>query len=472
MKKMVKKLILPVAMLVGLGSNTFATDPVWQVVGETEFSQYGAHDLDIGIDSKDTPYVVYDAYGSTVGVVARKYNGSEWVVVGDLGFTEAKSPKYLSMDFDSKDTPHVAFMEFSTIVGDSHSGATAMKYDSSHNTWVLLEEREFTGSGGYYSPSTWYTSLAIDNHDVPYLVFSVARRDGEWYRAQAVKYYSSDDTWYGAGYNFTENGTKETNLAINNENIPYVVYWEDANGDKASVMKYDRIYDGMGGSWLEWTNVGSARFSAGAVKYTSIALNSANIPYVAYKDYANGGKATVMQYHENNNTWEPVGQAGFTPGTAEFVSLAIDGSDTLYVAYNTSTNSGGINVMKYDGSNWVNVGNANFIHGTMNGTAALAINSKGVPYVAFKNLGTAVKATVMYAPSITCKRKDQDGNCIPGVEDPGWTGPYPEVPFDGNYGQGDTTIEGERVLEPEVPQPYPPVPCGGAHEQGSDECTP
>ena len=469
MKEMIKRVMLPIVMVAGWGSYSLAADPVWQVVGEAEFSQYGAYNLDIDIDSNNTPYVVYDAYGSTVGVVARKYDGTNWVVVGDLGFTEAKGPQYLSMDFDSEDTPYVAFMEWDSTVGDSHYGATSMKYDSSSNTWILLEERDFTGTG-YYAPSTYYTSLAIDNNDIPIIVYSGADRAGANYRASSWKYSSSSNSWSRFGYNFTANGTKETTIAISSENIPYMAYWEDANGDKASVMKYDRVYDWMGGSWLEWTNVGTAGFSAGAVKYTSITLNSANTPYVAYKDLANGGKATVMKYHDNNDTWAPVGQAGFTAGTAEFVSLAIDDSDTPYVAYNTSTNSGGINVMKYDGSSWVIVGIANFVNGTMNGTAALAIDSKGVPYVAFKNLGTAVKATVMYAPSITCKRKDQTtGECIPGTPEPD-PGPYPDEPFDGNYGQGDGTEEGDRTEDPGWTDPYPEIPCGGTHVQGWFKC--
>ncbi len=469
MKKLIKKVILPVALLAGLGSFGLATDPTWQIVGEFGSSQYGVSGLDIGIDSNDVPYVAYSTYWVSVGVTVKEHNGTDWVLVGDLGFSEAKDLRYLTMDFDSKDIPYIGFMEWDSTNG--YYGANAMKYNSSTDTWVILEERNFTGTG-VFAPSTAYTTIAIKNDDVPLMVYTgYDRLNAPHGRANAWKYSPTSDRWDSMGHNFTEDGTKEITLAISGENIPYVAYVENASGDKASVMKYDRIDY----SPLHWFNVGAARFSAGAVEYISIALNSTSTPYVAYKDKANGGKATVMKYYDHNNTWGSVGQAGFTSGAAEFVSLAIDGSDTLYVAYNTSTNSGGINVMKYDGSSWVSVGAENFVNGTMQRTTALAIDSKGVPYIAFKNLGTgAVKATVMYAPSITCKRKDQiTGDCIPGVEDPGWTDPYPEVPFDGNYGQGDGTEEGNRPADPGWTDPYPEIPCGGTPlEQGSDECAP
>ena len=53
-----------------------------------------------------------------------------------------------------------------------------------------------------------------------------------------------------------------------------------------------------------WLPVGSAGFSAGAVGWTSLALDKNNVPYVAYQDNVNGGKATVMKY--NGAAWETV----------------------------------------------------------------------------------------------------------------------------------------------------------------------
>ncbi len=46
----------------------------------------------------------------------------------------------------------------------------------------------------------------------------------------------------------------------------------------------------------DWVNVGTAGFSAGGVNSTSLALDSSNTPYVAYMDVAYGYQATVMKY--------------------------------------------------------------------------------------------------------------------------------------------------------------------------------
>jgi hypothetical protein len=45
-----------------------------------------------------------------------------------------------------------------------------------------------------------------------------------------------------------------------------------------------------------WVNVGNAGFTAGAATWISLAFNGST-PYVAYTDYGNGDKTTVMAYY-------------------------------------------------------------------------------------------------------------------------------------------------------------------------------
>ena len=60
-----------------------------------------------------------------------------------------------------------------------------------------------------------------------------------------------------------------------------------------------------------WQLVGTAGISAGFSYSTDLALDATGTPFVAYRDEANGNKATVMKY--NGSSWGEVG-AGATSG--------------------------------------------------------------------------------------------------------------------------------------------------------------
>jgi hypothetical protein len=59
------------------------------------------------------------------------------------------------------------------------------------------------------------------------------------------------------------------------------------NSSKATVMRFNGT---------NWMNVGNAGFTAGTASYTSLAFSQSGDPYVAYQDWGNSQKATVMKY--------------------------------------------------------------------------------------------------------------------------------------------------------------------------------
>ena len=91
-----------------------------------------------------------------------------------------------------------------------------------------------------------------------------------------------------------------------------------------------------------WKVVGSAGFSPAGARDIHLSFNGST-PYVAYKDFAKDGKATVMRF--NGTTWETVGNAGFSYGESSFTTLAFLGS-TPYVAFQDHANEDKITVMK------------------------------------------------------------------------------------------------------------------------------
>jgi len=99
------------------------------------------------------------------------------------------------------------------------------------------------------------------------------------------------------------------------------------NKGKATVKKYD------GNNWVD---VGTAGFSAGSASFTSITLDENGIPFVAYVDYANGQKATVMKFAGNTLTAPTVtASANCGPGAATLT--AAGAANGNYRWYNTAT---------------------------------------------------------------------------------------------------------------------------------------
>ena len=142
-----------------------------------------------------------------------------------------------------------------------------------------------------------------------------------------------------------------------------------------------------------WVYVGSAGFAGGQADAFSLYFYGGT-PYVAYKDatYGTNKKITVMKYNAGLNTWEAVGNTCFSADPADgYISLCISGDGTPYVAFSIMWTENLV-VMKYNGSSWVNVGNAGFSAGLY---PSLFISSEGTPYIAYSDAANSYKATVM-----------------------------------------------------------------------------
>lgn len=134
-----------------------------------------------------------------------------------------------------------------------------------------------------------------------------------------------------------------------------------------------------------WGHIGIPGFNAGGPStYPSLVVNTANEVFVAYRDAGNGGRITVSKFIGTGPTgWTNVGAAGFSdPGGVSYTNLAIDNSDSLWVAYK-EMGTGKVAVRKFDGTNWNLIGST-FSVGTSE-FVAIDISSDGVPFVAYRD---------------------------------------------------------------------------------------
>ena len=238
---------------------------------------------------------------------------------------------------------------------------------------------ETVGSAGFSAGKVSYTSLALDASGTPYVAYMDNANSN---KASVMKFNGS--SWVNVGSaGFSAGQVDDISLALDASGTPYVAYVDNANSYKASVMKFN-------GS--SWETVGSAGFSAGQVDYTSIVLDASGTPYVAYEEYINGYSTSVMKF--DGGSWVNVGSAGFSAEGSNWTSLALDASGTPYVAYEDLANNSKASVMKFNGSNWVNVGSAGFSAGGVVYTS-LALDANGAPYVAYKDGANGNKASVM-----------------------------------------------------------------------------
>ncbi len=192
-------------------------------------------------------------------------------------------------------------------------------------------------------------------------------------------------TWSNVGSaDFSASNAEFLTIAISSTGTPYIAFRDNASSGRATVMRYN-------GS--SWGIVGSAGFSAGVVQFTQIAIDGSGTPYVGYVDGANGSKPTVMKF--NGTSWVTVGTPAFSVAHTNYMSLAIGSGGAPYAVYNDNGLGSKAVVKRFDGTNWVAVGPATgFSAGSVN-TTDIAIDGSGTPYVSFEDGNASQRATVM-----------------------------------------------------------------------------
>jgi len=131
-----------------------------------------------------------------------------------------------------------------------------------------------------------------------------------------------------------------------------------------------------------WEQVGNTGFSGGAV-FAEMVIGTNNKVYTCnvaggVKVYENTVTAT------SSDSWSLVGGTtvdAASSGEQYNSDIAVDANNNLYVAYvSNSANGRKLNVKKFNGTSWVQLGNANFSGGSVQ-HMAVAVTSAGKPYV-------------------------------------------------------------------------------------------
>jgi len=178
------------------------------------------------------------------------------------------------------------------------------------------------------------------------------------------------------------NGTSWTQLA--SPTTSTVNYQASAVSSANTLFTYSTHNSGTVQRYLNgaWEQVGNTGFSTGAT-FAEMVIGSNNKIYTC-------NVASGVRVYENTTTatsadnWTLVGGAivDAASSSEQYTSdIAIDASNNLYVAYVSNTAGGQkLNVKKFNGTSWSQVGTANFSSGKVQ-HVAIAVTSAGEPYV-------------------------------------------------------------------------------------------
>jgi hypothetical protein len=273
-----------------------------------------------------------------------------------------------------------------TYNGKGNTGGTVPvdpnRYTNGQSVTVLGNTGNLTDQG--YSLSGW--SNASGTFYYPGQTFSMGTANVNLYAVWIAYTYLSSIT---------------PSLATDGKGSFYVAYSDSDNGGKATVMKYTAS--------TGWTVVGKAGFSAGQTAWTSIAIDSSDMLYVAYEDFScpasinsetNGGKATVMKF--NGSSWSTLGSSGFSSGKAVNTCIKLDNYNNPYIVYSDASLGGSAIAKEYVGGNWVTVGSGGFTPGPA-GYESLSLDNSGNIYVGYCDESipnTNCASLQMYAGSV------------------------------------------------------------------------
>lgn len=259
-------------------------------------------------------------------------NAQQWVDVGSAGSISTGGSSYNNLAIDAQGNYYVSYYDVSVTKG------SVQKFNGT--SWSYLG-----GSAGITTATATYNSLSLDPSGNVYYT-------NQWgYPNSGMEVRKFDGTsWSLLPLPFTDTTNYQASAVAPN-GIPYVY----ASVGSGTVK---RLVNGA------WEQVGPTNIAGANPTHAEMIIGTNGKVYVCHI-------ASGVRVFENNLTasatdaWSLVGGASvgsaFTEGANATSDIAIGSDNTLYVVYSsTATNNRRLNVKKFDGTNWVQVGNADF----------------------------------------------------------------------------------------------------------------
>jgi hypothetical protein len=266
-------------------------------------------------------FVASRDYGlaGALGVRRCAYPGAPWVALGGAAASPGEA-HYTDVAATRDGRILAAYQDRTTVPIDR---TTVIEWNGS--AWSTL-----TGiglSGGYSA----YQSLAVQRDGTILVAFT----DGALAGRASVFAYVGSGSWQAIGpQGFTPDIPNNLVLRLGPDGTPFVAYYV------WSTRIVVRRFDGNGWPTVGFSATGSdipTVETEGWRQWLGFEIDSAGRPVVAYEAANLGRRAVVRRWEPALGAWLAIGDEGFTPGSADYLSLDLAPDDTPYVAFRDGT---------------------------------------------------------------------------------------------------------------------------------------
>ncbi|EJL73669.1 T9SS type A sorting domain-containing protein [Chryseobacterium populi] len=283
--------------------------------------------------------------------VAGSYTyAQQWEDVGGVQTVSAGGSSNNNLIVDNAGNYFLSYYDVSVAKG------SVQKFDG--NSWSYVG-----GGTGITNSTALFNSLSLDNAGNIYYTNQIG------YPGSGMEVRQFTGTGWAQLPNVTDTSVNYQASAVSPANVLFTY----GSYDSGTVKRY------VNGAWEQ---VGNAGFSGGAA-FAEMVIGTNNKVYTCnvaggVKVYENSTTAA------NTDNWTLVGGSivdASSSGEQYTSDIAIDANNNLYVSYVSNTANGKkLNVKKFDGTSWIQVGNANFSPGVVQ-EVAIAVTATGEPYV-------------------------------------------------------------------------------------------
>ena len=274
-------------------------------------------------------------------------NAQQWENVGSSANVSAGGSSYNNLITDGSGNYYLSYYDTSVSKG------SVQKFDG--NNWSYLG-----GSAGITTGIALYNSLSIDPSGN---IYYTNQGTGLEVRKFSGNAWSSLASATSNTVNFHASAVSPSNVLF--------TYSSDGSGTVRRFVNNS------------WEQVGNAGFSSGA-SFAEMVIGTNNKVYTC--NISSGVKVyEINTSATSSDTWSLVGgtlvDTSSSSGEQYTSDIAIDANNNLYVAYvSNSANGRKINVKKYNGTSWTQLGSANFSAKAVQ-HLAIAVSSAGIPFV-------------------------------------------------------------------------------------------